>query len=157
MPAACRRPVKAKLVNWLPWSVLKISGLPCLSILRIALARQNLLNPFERRRGPRDGALAMWKVRRWRAQEGTIGGMPVVEPAVPAGPPWPSPWQCCAASRGRTTTHGVIAGRKAGSHLTDFQHSWRRIRTRPGLDHVRIYDLRHSSRVTVSWSAKARP
>ena len=53
-------------------------------ILRIALARQSLLNPFERRRGPRDGALAMWKVRRWRAQEGTIGGMPVVEPAVPA-------------------------------------------------------------------------
>ena len=52
--------------------------------LRIALARQSLLNPFERRRGPRDGALAMWEVRRWRAQEGTIGGMPVVEPAVPA-------------------------------------------------------------------------
>ena len=53
-------------------------------ISRIALARQSLLNPFERRRGPRDGALAMWEVRRWRAQEGTIGGMPVVEPAVPA-------------------------------------------------------------------------
>ena len=29
MPAACKRPVKAKLVNWLPWSVLKLSGLPC--------------------------------------------------------------------------------------------------------------------------------
>jgi len=48
------------------------------------LARQSLLNPFERRRGLRDGALAMWKVRRWRAYEGTISGMPVVEPAVPA-------------------------------------------------------------------------
>ena len=28
MPAACKRPVKTKLVNWLPWSVLKISGVP---------------------------------------------------------------------------------------------------------------------------------
>ena len=29
MPAACKRPVKAKPVNWLPWLVLKISGVPC--------------------------------------------------------------------------------------------------------------------------------
>jgi len=57
---------------------------PGSGILRIALARQSLLNPFERRRGLRDGALAMWKVRRWRAYEGTISEMPVVEPAVPA-------------------------------------------------------------------------
>ena len=28
MPALASRPVKAALVNWLPWSVLKISGLP---------------------------------------------------------------------------------------------------------------------------------
>ena len=28
MPAACKRPVKAPLVNWLPWSVLKISAGP---------------------------------------------------------------------------------------------------------------------------------
>ena len=28
MPAAASVPVKAALVNWLPWSVLKISGLP---------------------------------------------------------------------------------------------------------------------------------
>jgi hypothetical protein len=27
-PAAISVPVKAVLVNWLPWSVLKISGLP---------------------------------------------------------------------------------------------------------------------------------
>ncbi len=38
----------------------------------------------------------------------------------------------------------VIAGRKRGSHLTDLQHPWRRIRTRAGLDDVRIHDLRHS-------------
>ena len=38
----------------------------------------------------------------------------------------------------------VIAGRKPGSHLTDLQHPWRRIRTRAGLDDVRIHDLRHS-------------
>ena len=38
----------------------------------------------------------------------------------------------------------VIAGRKPGSHLTDLQHPWRRIRARAGLDDVRIHDLRHS-------------
>ena len=38
----------------------------------------------------------------------------------------------------------VIAGKKAGSHLTDLQHPWRRIRARAGLDGVRIHDLRHS-------------
>ena len=38
----------------------------------------------------------------------------------------------------------VIAGRKPGSHLTDLQHPWRRIRERAGLDGVRIHDLRHS-------------
>jgi hypothetical protein len=27
-PFCSRRPVKSALVNWLPWSVLKISGLP---------------------------------------------------------------------------------------------------------------------------------
>ena len=35
----------------------------------------------------------------------------------------------------------VIAGRKPGSHLTDLQHPWRRIRARAGLDDVRIHDL----------------
>jgi hypothetical protein len=35
MPALASRPVKVALVNWLPWSVLKISGLPkCASRLR---------------------------------------------------------------------------------------------------------------------------
>ena len=38
----------------------------------------------------------------------------------------------------------VVAGRKAGSHLIDLQHPWRRIRTRAGLDDVRIHDFRHS-------------
>ena len=38
----------------------------------------------------------------------------------------------------------VIAGRKSGSHLTDLQHPWRRIRARADLDDVRIHDLRHS-------------
>ena len=38
----------------------------------------------------------------------------------------------------------VIAGRKPGSHLTDLQHPWRRIRERADLDDVRIHDLRHS-------------
>ena len=38
----------------------------------------------------------------------------------------------------------VIVGHKPGSHLTDLQHPWRRIRARAGLDDVRIHDLRHS-------------
>ena len=38
----------------------------------------------------------------------------------------------------------MIAGRKPGSHLTDPQHPWRRIRARAELDDVRIHDLRHS-------------
>ena len=38
----------------------------------------------------------------------------------------------------------VIAGKKQGSHLTDLQHPWRRIRARAELNDVRIHDLRHS-------------
>ena len=38
----------------------------------------------------------------------------------------------------------VIVGRKPGTHLTDLQHPWRRIRARAVLDDVRIHDLRHS-------------
>ncbi len=38
----------------------------------------------------------------------------------------------------------VIAGRLPGSHLTDLQQPWRRIRARAGLEDVRIHDLRHS-------------
>ena len=38
----------------------------------------------------------------------------------------------------------VIAGRKPGSHLTDLQHPWRRIRARAELDDVRIHDFRHT-------------
>ena len=38
----------------------------------------------------------------------------------------------------------VIAGKKPGSHLTDLQHPWRRIRALADLNDVRIHDLRHS-------------
>jgi len=38
----------------------------------------------------------------------------------------------------------VITGKKPGSHLTDLQHPWQRIRSRAGLEDVRIHDLRHS-------------
>ena len=38
----------------------------------------------------------------------------------------------------------IIAGRLPGSHITDLQKPWRRIRARVGLEHVRIHDLRHS-------------
>ena len=38
----------------------------------------------------------------------------------------------------------VITGRNPGSHLTDLERPWRRIRQRAGLPDVRIHDLRHS-------------
>ena len=38
----------------------------------------------------------------------------------------------------------VIAGRLPGTHLTDLQRPWRRIRKRAGLEDVRIHDIRHS-------------
>ena len=38
----------------------------------------------------------------------------------------------------------VIAGKLPGSHITDLQKPWRRIRARAGLEDVRIHDLRHS-------------
>ena len=38
----------------------------------------------------------------------------------------------------------VIVGRLPGSHITDLQRPWRRIRARAGLEDVRIHDLRHS-------------
>ena len=38
----------------------------------------------------------------------------------------------------------VIVGKRPGAHLTNLQHPWRRIRTRAGLEDVRIHDLRHS-------------
>jgi hypothetical protein len=43
MPAAASVPVKAALVNWLPWSVLKISGVP----KRASLHPYRLLNPLD--------------------------------------------------------------------------------------------------------------
>jgi integrase len=38
----------------------------------------------------------------------------------------------------------VIVGKKEQTHLTDVQHSWRRIRKVADLADVRIHDLRHS-------------
>ena len=45
----------------------------------------------------------------------------------------------------------VNRGRLPGSHITDLQKPWRRIRARAELEDVRIHDLRHSyaSRVLV--------
>lgn len=38
----------------------------------------------------------------------------------------------------------VIVGKFEGTHLTDLQRPWRRIRKEAGLDNVRIHDLRHT-------------
>ena len=38
----------------------------------------------------------------------------------------------------------VIEGKLDGSHISDLQHPWRRIRERAGLSDVRIHDLRHT-------------
>ena len=48
----------------------------------------------------------------------------------------------------------VIAGRLPGSHLTDLQRPWRRIRARASLEDVRIHDLRsdfRSRREPLAW------
>ena len=61
--------------------------------------------------------------------------------AVPLAP---SAVRLLAALPRNDDNQWVIVGRKAGSHLTDLQHPWRRIRDRAGLPDVRIHDLRHS-------------
>jgi uncharacterized protein (DUF433 family) len=38
----------------------------------------------------------------------------------------------------------VVAGKKAGTHLTDLQRPWRKVREAANLDDVRIHDLRHT-------------
>ena len=38
----------------------------------------------------------------------------------------------------------VICGNKSGAHLVNMQKPWRRIRSKAGLDDVRIHDLRHT-------------
>jgi integrase len=38
----------------------------------------------------------------------------------------------------------VIVGKREGSHLTDLQHPWRRLRAAAGLEGVHIHDLRHT-------------
>ena len=42
----------------------------------------------------------------------------------------------------------VIRSKLPGTHLTDLQHPWRRIRARAELDDMRIHDLRHSYAAT---------
>lgn len=38
----------------------------------------------------------------------------------------------------------VFTGKKEKEHITDLQRPWRRVRSRAGLDDVRIHDLRHT-------------
>ena len=54
------------------------------------------------------------------------------------------PCDCRPVYPAATTTRGWIVGRKGGSHLTDLQHPWRRIRAKADLLNERIHDLRHS-------------
>ena len=41
IPASLRTPVKPRLVNWLPWSVLKISGRPYRASASFSASTQN--------------------------------------------------------------------------------------------------------------------
>ena len=43
-PRAFSAPVKSSLVNWLPWSVLKISGCPYLAKASSSASRQNAVS-----------------------------------------------------------------------------------------------------------------
>ena len=71
-----------------------------------------------------------------RLPDGKTGGR-----AVPLAP---SAMRLLAALPRDPDNPWAIAGRRPGSHLTDLQHPWRRIRARAGLDDLRIHDLRHS-------------
>ena len=74
------------------------------------------------------GRVAIARHQDWRARRAacTLGG-------AAAG--------IAAAQRGQPVGD---RRKKAGSHLTDLQHPWRRIRARAELADVRIHDLRHS-------------
>ena len=41
----------------------------------------------------------------------------------------------------------VIRGRKPGTHLRKLDDTWKAVRSRAGLDNVRLHDLRHSFRM----------
>jgi integrase len=59
----------------------------------------------------------------------------------------PLPPQAKAVLGDLPQTHGhpfVIEGKLPNQHATDLQAPWRRIRTRAGLEDVRIHDLRHT-------------
>ena len=71
-----------------------------------------------------------------RLPDGKTGGR-----AVPLAP---SAVRLLAALPRDPDNPWVIAGRKPGSHLADLQRPWRRIRSRAGLDDMRIHDLLHS-------------
>jgi integrase len=51
----------------------------------------------------------------------------------------------------------VIRGRIAGTHLVNLQLPWGRVRTRAGLDDVRIHDLRHSFASVAAGSGLSLP
>jgi hypothetical protein len=53
------------------------------------------------------------------------------------------PGRCWKVCRGLKSTF-VICGRSPGRHLVNLEKPWRLIRSRAGLDDVRIHDLRHS-------------
>ncbi|MCH2075275.1 MAG: site-specific integrase [Rhodobacteraceae bacterium] len=59
--------------------------------------------------------------------------------------PLPPEARSILASLTRTLGNSwVIEGRLPGTHITDLQRPWRRIRERTGLEGVRIHDLRHT-------------
>ena len=51
----------------------------------------------------------------------------------------------------------VIVGKEPGQHLTDLQRPWQRVRSRAGLDDVRIHDLRHTFAANAAASGLSLP
>lgn len=51
----------------------------------------------------------------------------------------------------------VIVGREPGGYLTDLQKPWRRVRSRAGLEDVRIHDLRHTFAANAAASGLSLP
>ena len=81
---------------------------------------------------------------RWEYMKGDCIELPDAKTGGRVVPLGPEARAVLAALPREDGNPWVIVGKLPGSHLTDLQRPWRRIRARAGLEDVRIHDLRHS-------------
>ena len=81
---------------------------------------------------------------RWEHVKDDCIELPDAKPGGPVVPLGPEARAVLADLPPEERNPCVTRGRMPGSHITDLQKPWRRIRARTGLEDVRIHDLRHS-------------